>query len=241
MRNTFRNATSVAFLLSILAGSCFGSATPQVMYGVSPDGTANNPPQVTPPSGTGGATNGGSVQVNTEGLKATYTASVTGFTPVAAATDILNMFGSAGKTIRITRIEVTGTTSAATAAVSDLQVVKRSTVGTLGSAVLTGLTAVPLDSGSAAASATVSTVGTANYGTLGTLIGAVEARKFTCQLGTATATDFPIIPPTVFTWTDHNEQGLVVRGAAQQVALNWNGGTVPAGCSLDISVSWTEE
>lgn len=233
---SLRTLLMSASLALVLITSAFASATPTTINGIDPGGGSYNMPTI---FNLGGGY--GPMQVMTEGQKATYTASVTGFSPVASATDILNIFGSSSKTIRITRIEISGTTSAATAAVNDLQVIKRSTAGTLGSAVLTALTAVPHDSASAAASATISTVGTANYTTLGTSVGILQARKFTCQLATATATDFPIVPPTIWSFTERSEQGIVLRGATQQLALNWNGGAVPAGCSLDISVTWTEE
>lgn len=183
----------------------------------------------------------GEIKVNTEGQKTTYSASVTNFSPVATPTDFWNIFGSATRIIRITRIEVCGTTSAATAAILDLRVIKRSTAGTLGSAALTGLTAVPHDSANAAATAVVSTVGTANYTTLGTIVGIVQSRTLSLDLTPFSATDFPSTIPLVFDFTNRNEQGLVLRGTSQQIGLNMNGDTLPAATALDINVVWTEE
>lgn len=171
----------------------------------------------------------------------TFMASVTGFTPVATPTDIANIFGSASKTVSITRIEVSGITSAATAATLDLQLFKRSTVGTPGSAVLTGLTAVPLDANNGAATAVVSTVGTANYTTLGTSVGLVASKKLPLTLSPATATDFPISPVVSFTFNDTGTQNAILRGTTQQFALNLNSAALPAGTALNVLIEWTEQ
>lgn len=233
-------AGALALAITMIGGGiwCPGanaSAAPVVCNGVGTDGTIL-PITMTP------SAQGGQQLVNTEGTKATYSAAFTAFAPVAAATDFINIFGSSTKTIRITRIEVSATTTAATAAVNDLQIIKRSTAGTLGSAVLTAATnIVPFDSLNAAATAVISSVGTANYTTLGTIVGVVDARKFTSQLATATATDFPVVHATVFSFTERNEQGIVLRGTAQQLALNLAGGTVPAGASFNVTITWTEE
>jgi hypothetical protein len=171
-----------------------------------------------------------------------YSAGVTGFTMVAAPTDILNIFGTGAKTISITRIEVSGITSAATAITLDAQIVKRSTAGTLGSAALTALTAVPLSSNNAAATAVVSTVGTANYGTLGTLVGVVATKKVPLTLSPATATDFPQNDTGVsFIFNDPSLQNLQIVNATEQVAINMNAPTLPAGTALNIFVYWTEQ
>lgn len=171
-----------------------------------------------------------------------YMASVSGFTPVAAPTDILNIFGSASKLVTVNRIKVTGITSAATAITLDCRLIKRSTAGTLGSAVLTALTATPLDSSNPAGSAVVSTVGTANYTTLGTIVGEVASEKLALTLSPATATDFPQSNVgAVFTFNDGVTQNVTLRGVAEQLAINLNAPTLPAGTVLNIFVEWTEK
>jgi hypothetical protein len=189
-----------------------------------------------------GASAGAFVPVNTEGLKQTFSASITGFVPVATPTDFFNLCGSATKTIRITRVEISGTTTAAAGAALDLQLIKRSTAGTLGSAVLTPLTAVPHDSNdTVVADAVANTVGTANYTTLGSLVGVVRAIKFALQLTPQTATDFPEMQSNVLDFSSRNEKALVLRGVAQQIALSMNGGALPAGTLLDINITFTAE
>lgn len=173
---------------------------------------------------------------NTEGQKTTYSASVLDFTPVASPTDFFNIFGSATKTIRITRIEILGEATANNQI--DIVLVKRSTAGTLGSAVLTNLTAVPHDSNNAAATAVVSTVGTANYTTLGTLVGNVQSRSLSLPNPSTSTISSPSI---VFDFTNRNEQGIVLRGITQQIAFNGNAESLPSGTVLDINITWTEE
>ncbi|GAC1502631.1 MAG: hypothetical protein NVS1B10_07460 [Candidatus Saccharimonadales bacterium] len=170
----------------------------------------------------------------------TYAASITGFTPVATPTDIFNIFGSATKSVLVTRIEVTGITSSATASALDLQLIKRNTAGTLGTAVLTGVTAVPVDTNNPAATAVVSTVGTANYTTLGNLVGVVASKKLALTLSPATATDFPVGQVVSFAFNDLNEQGIVLRGTSDQLALGLNSATLPAGTALSINITWEE-
>lgn len=179
--------------------------------------------------------------VTTEGQKTTYSFSVTGFTPVATPTDFACIIGSGTKTVRVTKIEISGTSTAATAAVLDLQVIKRSTAGTIAPGAFTAPTGVPHDSSDAAATAVVNTVGTANFGALGAIVGQVASRKFAFTLTPATATDFPIAAPTVIVFTNNNEKGIVLRGVSQQLCLNFAGAALPAGTLLDINVTVTEE
>jgi hypothetical protein len=195
---------------------------------------ARNSYQLNPDGGT-------SKQVNTEGQRATYSASVTAFTPVATPTDFFNIFGSATKEIHITRLEISGTTTSAVETVHNIQIMKRSTAGTLGSATLTALTVVPHDSADAAGTAIPSTVGTANYTTLGTLVGQVQARNLILSLATFTATDFPVGNTLVFDFTNRNEKGIFLNNASEQLAINLNTETLVGTVKLDVNVTWTEE
>lgn len=166
--------------------------------------------------------------VNTEGTKTTYSCAVVGFTPAANATDFWQITGSASKTIRVLRIAVSGLATAAASA--DLLLVKRSTAST---GTPTAQTVAPHDSNDAAATAAVNTFA-ANPSGLGTLVGTVRAQKL--NLGAAGAAG-----QVVWDFATRNAKGQVLRGAAQQLALNWNGATVPSGTSLDIEVEFTEE
>jgi hypothetical protein len=167
--------------------------------------------------------------VSTESSKATYSAGILGFTPVATLTDFFQITGSATKTVRVLRISISGF---ATAAITeDVQLLKRSTASTGGTP--TPATIVPHDSNDAAGTAVVNSFA-ANPSPLGTLTGMVRAAKL--NLGATGAAG-------VITWdfTTRNSKGLVLRGVAQQLALNWNGAAVPAGTLLDIDVEFSEE
>jgi len=167
--------------------------------------------------------------VNTEGTKATYAVGVLGFTPVATPTDFWAIIGSATKTVRVLRVVIAGI---ATAAISvDTFLIKRSTASTGGTP--TPLTAPAYDSGDAAATAVVDTYA-ANPSPLGTSLGNAGAEPL--NLG---VTGFA--GKIVWDFTTRNNKGLVLRGVAQSLNLNWGGVAVPAGTKLGIAVEWSEE
>jgi hypothetical protein len=166
--------------------------------------------------------------VNTEGTKASYSAAILGFTPAASATDFAQIAGSGSKTIRVTRISISGIATAA--ATVDIQLLKRSTANTGGTP--TSVTLVPHDSNDAAATGTVTSYG-ANP-TTGTLTGAIRAQKL--NLGAAGAAGL-----LVWDFTARNSKGIVLRGAAQSLCLNWNGGSVPSGAVISADIEFTEE
>lgn len=163
-----------------------------------------------------------------------YAASKSQLAPVATPTAVFVITGSATKTIRIKSITLNG---GATSAGSQLfSIKKNSTAGTLGSAVLTALTAVPLDSASAAGTAAVSTVGTANYTTLPTLVGAIFSGSL--QLGALTTGAFA---PTTVEFGKGGVQALVLRGVAEVVTVDLLGAALVSGGKLDFNVVWSED
>lgn len=171
----------------------------------------------------------GILAINSEGTKATYSAGVIGFTPAATATDFWQIIGSATKTVRVTRLSISGLATAAASIA--LQLFKRTTASTAGSP--SAVTAAQHDSNDATPTAVVNTFG-ANPSALGTSGGVVRAQKL--NLGAAGAAG-----QLVWDFTTRNSRGLVLRGVAQQLALNWNGAAVPAGTVLEIDVEFTEE
>ena len=96
-------------------------------------------------------------------------------------------------------------------------------------------TAVPLDSNDPAATATLAYY-TANP-TAGTLVGVLGTKQTfygnltTGQPGGPACWDFN---------TRWGEQGVTLRGAAYQLAVNFNGET-QSGNVVDIEIGWTEE
>ncbi len=159
--------------------------------------------------------------------KPTYSATNI-FTAANLATDIFTLTGSATKTIRVSRITISGTRTTATA--TALFLLKRSTANTGGTS--TTLTGVPHDSQNAAATAVARSY-TANP-TLGTLVGNIK----TLQLYMPTTTG--VVGENTIEWGKRPGQTIVLRGTGQVLSVNLNGVTV-AGNSFSISIEWTEE
>jgi len=174
-----------------------------------------------------------------DGGKATYSAAKVGLVPAASATDIFTITGSASKIVRVTRIEIVGTSTAATAAALDVLLLKRSTADTAGTS--TGSpTPVPHDSANPTATATVLAY-TANP-TLGSIVGtAIRNQKMMLSLATYTATDFPPTNPIVWDFGNRPSQAIVLRGINEVLAINLNGVTPTATASFDVMAEWSEE
>jgi hypothetical protein len=176
----------------------------------------------------------GVAAVSSDGTKATYRYALTGFSPVATPTAMAVLQGSASKTVRIKRIKISGVATAN--GNMQFQLTRRSTAGTLGSAVLTALTAAKHDVNDAAATATVSTVGTANYTALGTSAGQLAADRIgLCT----TATGVPT--PLVYDFSTRQDKALILRGASDFITIDGNGSAVPAGASIDIEIETEED
>lgn len=168
-----------------------------------------------------------------DGGKASYSAAINGLVPAASATDIFTITGGAGKTVRITRLEISGI--ATTILDTTIRLAMRSTANLTGTSA--AVAAVPHDSANAAAVATVLSY-TANPGTLGTLVGYIRASKLLFNLAAPTAGSES--GRLLEDFGDRPTQAIVLRGIAQVLAVNLAGVSV-AGGSVDLSVEWTEE
>lgn len=151
------------------------------------------------------------------------------FTPTAtAATDIFVIGGSATKTVRVTHLALSCTATAATAV--DVIFLVRSTADTAGTSTPVGK--VQLDSADANATNTVLAY-TANP-TVGNLVGNVSIDKTAFSTTTGAPqfffSDFGI----------RRTRSIVLRGTAQQLAINLNGQSI-AGIACDAETEWTEE
>lgn len=166
-----------------------------------------------------------------ESSRQSYSASVSGYTVVGAATDVFTISGSATKTIKITRIEITGTTTAGSGISISATLVKRTTLDTGGTS--TTEANVPLDSNNAAGTAVVKAF-TANPTGLGTSPGAIRAARMTVVNASAAQNyliwDFGIRPA----------QAPVLRGVNDNYAINFGGASI-TGNIMSISIEWTEE
>lgn len=170
-----------------------------------------------------------SLFVNTDGRKNTYRATIVNLAGGASVTDLLTVTGSATKTIRIRKIVLQAVAGANQ--VIDVVLIKRSTADTGGTS--TSVTMVPVDSNDAAATAVV-TAYTANP-TLGTTVGNVDARKAFLPGSNNGPTE-----PTIFDFGDNASKAIVLRGTAEQLAINLNGLNV-ASDTYNITVDETEE
>ena len=160
---------------------------------------------------------------------ATYSAGINGLALALLATDIFVIGGSATKTVRITKLILSAVQT--TASQVSVLVTKHSTANTVGTS--TAPTKVPYDSLNAAATATVLAY-TANP-TVGTTVGTILVDRVFIP-GAATATD---AQGMMALFGDNNGQTLVLRGVAEQIAINLNGVTVASGLA-NINVEWTE-
>lgn len=172
--------------------------------------------------------------------KATYCASGA-FTPVATPTDLVTIFGSASKTVRLRSFKL-GTTN--TAAGSQTYVVlKRSAVNTTGTFV--AATAIPVSSANAAATATAGHY-TANPGGLGTSLGTINTLKLASPVlipatfaGINIEAQFEMLPPG----TEKSDlvQPVTLIGVAEGICINFAGAALVAGQIHHYTIVWTEE
>jgi hypothetical protein len=146
----------------------------------------------------------------------------------SSTTDNWRINGNASNTVIVTKLSVTCTET--TAGQVSVQLIKRSTAGSGGTAA--SVTAVPLDSNKAAASSVVNSY-TGTGPTVGTAVGDLDDAQFGCMAsGTATPNDIyiPAISPSA--------PLAVLRGTAEGLALNF-GGAITGG-NLTVSVEWSE-
>lgn len=170
---------------------------------------------------------------------AVYRASVFKTLDVATPTAVVVLQGSATKTIRLTKINVQGWST--TAGVMKWKACRRTTAGTVGSAVLTAIpTQGKNDSGTVASSTlTASTVGTANYTTLGTLSAIMDCGVVGFNLAAQINNTIPWTP------VQSAAQAFVLRGTSDWITLDGGadagGDAVPAGGVALITIEWVED
>jgi fibronectin-binding autotransporter adhesin len=156
------------------------------------------------------------------------------FTPaVTVSRDFWVLSGSATKTVRVRKIWISGSSTAAQNV--DLQIIKRSTANTGGTS--TTPTCVPLDSGNDAGTAMVRAYTAVS--TEGTPVGTVWAGNHYFSIVTATATSM-VAPVLLIDFTEDGCQPVVLRGVAQSLAIQV-ATAFTAGPSARIVVEFTEE
>lgn len=173
--------------------------------------------------------------------QAYYRASILFTLGVATPTAVFVLQGSATKTVRIKMIKLQGWST--TSGVMKFKVSRRSTAGTLGSAVLTAIpTQGQNDKGTVAASTlTISSVGTANYTTLGTLTSIMDAGVVGFNKAAEVGNTTPFISPTPM----GNGQALILRGTSDWITVDGGadagGDAVPAGGIVCAAFEWVED
>lgn len=168
---------------------------------------------------------------NTPIFKNTYSSAVSAFVSPLLATDIFTVQGSATKTIKITSIIISGTTTAGSGLSVSCTLVRRSTANTGGVTATPAI--VPHDSTSPAATAIVRNY-TSNATALGTSIGNIAAERIT--INTAGAINNNIY----YEYQTRFDQGIVLRGTSEFLCINFGGITI-TGPLISISIEFTEE
>lgn len=176
--------------------------------------------------------------VSTES-KATYFAAGT-FTPAATPTDLVTIFGSATKTIRVVRLYIATTNTAAGS--QTFFVTKRTAANTAGTHV--AATVGRADENDAASTAT--TVGhyTANPSGLGAGINIGVKRVASPVLVPATFAGvvqdagYDLLD---FTLNSETDKFVTLRGVVQGLVINFAGAALVAGQVHAYQIVWTEE
>lgn len=171
--------------------------------------------------------------------KQTYSAGFTGLVPVASATDVVCLAGSATKTIKVMKITIGGT--AGTLVTVPVSLIKKATADTGGTAASTTAnpanTITKMDSGFATATAVpISYTANPTINDAGTIMSAKTVTLPVTSAGVASI-------PTVWDFGSrmvNNESPLVLRGVAQQVCLHFSTISVSSGLLVGELV-WTEE
>ena len=170
---------------------------------------------------------------NSGGTKATYVYAISATAPYATPTDWIVIRGSGTKTIKIVRVEISGAATAATEVIFTLK--KHTIANTAG----TSTTPTPMkhDSNDGAATATVLLYSAAP--TIDATATIWKSVRMTLAVAPAATTNNP--DRYVYDYADEVYEPLVLRGTAQEFAINFAGAAVPAGGVYDVSVTFTEE
>jgi hypothetical protein len=169
--------------------------------------------------------------VITESSRYSYRVQAADVGVAATATDVLVLYGSSTRTIRVNRIQATADATAQS--VIDFYVYKRTALDTGGTS--TVLNIAKNDSLDPDSTATVRLY-SANPAALGS--GILFAGDH-YALPAAASTGYPGVP-----WVEdfgvRNDKSLILRGPNECVAFSLDGQTIPAGFVLYAGMSWTE-
>jgi hypothetical protein len=178
----------------------------------------------------GAAADGDTLAISTGGFRPTYRYVAADYTPPTTSTDALVLAGASGKVIRVVKISVGGTATAAS--IYDLYLYKRTAANTGGTA--TNPNGISADSADPAASGVLSLYSVAPTVGTGSLF---EGARVYLSAGSAPANAGAL---KEYVWGNHNDKAPTIR-SGEYFAIGFNGQTVPAGASLYISIEWTED
>jgi hypothetical protein len=176
---------------------------------------------------------GNALTTNYGGIKATYVYAISATAPYATPTDWIVIRGSATKTIKIQRIEISGAATAATEVIFTLK--KHTVANTSGTS--TTPTPTQHDSADAAASATVLL-----YSVAPTIDASATIWK-NVRMTLAVAPAATTVAPDryVYDYANQPYEPLTLRGVAQELAMNFASAAVPSGGVYDVAITWSEE
>ena len=168
------------------------------------------------------------------GTEATYAATKNGLVTAASATDIAVISGSATKTVYVSRVEISGI--ATTILQTTVRLLIRTAADSGGTSTGSPVS-FPCDQTDPAPTAVVLTY-TANPTVNDGTDRIIRASKALFNLAAPAAGSES--SKIVWTFGDRPSKAVVLRGVAQQLAINLNGVTI-AGPSLDIAYEWSEK
>jgi len=174
----------------------------------------------------------GVLAANNEGTKATYATGATQITPDATPTDVVEIVGSATKTVRIKKIIFQG--NATTAKQWPVQIIRRAEAITDGTAVVPVVT--QFDTGDDAPTAVVN-----HYTGDPTPKAASPASSVLFATDVTFTAPATAAAPLVLDFSRNQDKPIILRGAADCLVINLGGGALVAGEKFSYSVEWEED
>lgn len=177
----------------------------------------------------------GASQVNIEGSKVSYFASLGNNTPAATPTDIAILTGSATKLITVTHVRISVGATASGAVEYRLMKYSGGTQSAVNTAFAAATHAGAFDSTDIAS--TVITAGlagvyTSNPASSGTTVGIVDDWTTTILANAGVVFEYTCTRPS---------KCIKLRGTTQVLAVNGNGHTLLTGEKVGVAFEWTEE
>jgi hypothetical protein len=177
--------------------------------------------------------------------KTTYSSAFFGFVPFTGGTDEICISGSASKVVRVNRISLGGTASAIVNL--PVTILRRVSLDTGGTAATTtanpGVTTQIASRDTGQAPNTAATAVLISYTAAPTIVDSAPVYLDSTTMVLSLTGTGAGIGNAIFDWSrdiENNAQVPTLRGAAQQICVNFNG-TTPGTASLNGSISWTEE